>query len=191
MEHLSRYFYFVLVSSSPSDIVAWSSVGMRMADPVPTFTYLVTKLAQDHPDLAFLHQVEPGLAGGWDIDAKIGEVRGDPSLSSSSVALTFMDRAAQSNDFIRKIWLPRPLISAGRYTRESAIARAEETGELTAFGRLFISNVRCLSPSRAMLDSAHRYDLLARPSSAVTQEFAFEWLGQGCLPPAGGTSRIH
>lgn len=48
-----------------------------MADPIPTFTYLVTKLAQDYPDLAFLHQVEPGVAGGWDIDAKTGEVRGD------------------------------------------------------------------------------------------------------------------
>ncbi|EIW56408.1 NADH:flavin oxidoreductase/NADH oxidase [Trametes versicolor FP-101664 SS1] len=97
----------------------WSTFqGMRMADPIPTFTYLVTKLAQDYPDLAFLHQVEPGVAGGWDIDAKTGE----------------------SNDFIRKIWFPRPLISAGRYTRESAIARVEETGELTAFGRLFISN---------------------------------------------------
>lgn len=48
-----------------------------MADPIPTFTYLVTKLAQDYPDLAFLHQVEPGVAGGWDIDAKTGEVRCD------------------------------------------------------------------------------------------------------------------
>lgn len=48
----------------------------------------------------------------------------------------------QSNDFIRKLWLPRPLITAGRFTRESAIARAEEMpGELPAFGRLFISNV--------------------------------------------------
>lgn len=51
---------------------------------------------------------------------------------------------AQTNDFIRKIWLPRTLMSAGRYTRESAIQRAEETGELIAFGRRFISNVcRC------------------------------------------------
>lgn len=74
-----------------------------------------------------------------------------------SVAPTLRDRTAQSNDFIRKIWFPRPLISAGRYTRESAIARAEETGELTAFGRLFISNVRSLLPPRAgaMSDVAH------------------------------------
>ncbi|KAI0633094.1 NADH:flavin oxidoreductase/NADH oxidase [Trametes polyzona] len=97
----------------------WSTFqDMRMEDPVPTFTYLVSKIVEEFPDLAFLHLVEPGLAGGDDIIAKSGE----------------------SNDFIRKSWLPRPLISAGRYTRESAIARAEETGELTAFGRLFISN---------------------------------------------------
>lgn len=57
---------------------------------------------------------------------------------------TVTDRtAAQTNDFIRKIWLPRTLMSAGRYTRESAIERVEQTGELIAFGRRFISNVRC------------------------------------------------
>ncbi|KAI0830333.1 hypothetical protein BC628DRAFT_1357469 [Trametes gibbosa] len=97
----------------------WSTFqGMRMDDPIPTFSYLVSRIAEKFPDLAFLHLVEPGLAGGSDIDAKEGE----------------------SNDFIRKLWLPRPLITAGRYTRESAIARCEETGELVAFGRLFISN---------------------------------------------------
>ncbi|EMD36317.1 hypothetical protein CERSUDRAFT_52344, partial [Gelatoporia subvermispora B] len=47
---------------------------------------------------------------------------------------------SQSNDFIRKLWSPRLLISAGGYTRDSAIAHAENTGDLVAFGRLFISN---------------------------------------------------
>ncbi|KAI0633057.1 NADH:flavin oxidoreductase/NADH oxidase [Trametes polyzona] len=97
----------------------WSTFqDMRMEDPIPTFTYFVSKIAEEFPDFGYLHLVEPGLAGGGDIVAREGE----------------------SNDFIRKLWLPRPLITAGRYTRESAIARAEETGELTAFGRLFISN---------------------------------------------------
>ncbi|KAI0354205.1 NADH:flavin oxidoreductase/NADH oxidase [Trametes cingulata] len=100
-------------------ISPWSTFqDMRMEDPVPTFTYLVSKIAQDFPDLAFIHMVEPGVGGGSDIETKSGE----------------------SNDFIRKIWLPRPIVSAGRYTRESAIKRSEETGELAAFGRLFISN---------------------------------------------------
>ena len=33
-------------------------------------------------------------------------------------------------------------MSAGRYSRETAIKRADATGELIGFGRLFISNVR-------------------------------------------------
>jgi hypothetical protein len=46
----------------------------------------------------------------------------------------------QSNDFIREIWQPRPLISAGAYNRDLAI-RAAETGDLIAFGRAYIPNV--------------------------------------------------
>lgn len=48
----------------------------------------------------------------------------------------------KSNDFIREIWKPRPLISAGGYNRETALAVAETKGDLVAFGRYFISNVR-------------------------------------------------
>ncbi|KAI9058709.1 NADH:flavin oxidoreductase/NADH oxidase [Trametes sanguinea] len=100
-------------------ISPWSILqGMRMADPIPTFSHFVSRVAELYPDFAYVHVVEPGLAGGLDIDGA----------------------ATESNDFIRKIWLPRPLISAGRYTRESAIKRAEETGELIAFGRLFLAN---------------------------------------------------
>ncbi|KAF4623038.1 hypothetical protein D9613_002359 [Agrocybe pediades] len=46
----------------------------------------------------------------------------------------------ESIDFLRKIWAPRPFISCGGYTRESAIARANESGNLIAFGRWFASN---------------------------------------------------
>ncbi|KAI0373005.1 FMN-linked oxidoreductase [Pilatotrama ljubarskyi] len=91
---------------------------MRMKDPVPTFTYMVTRLREAFPNLAYIHVVEPGVLGYIDVD----------------------HGKQESNDFIRDIWLPRPLISAGRYDRESAIKRAEETGELIAFGRLFIAN---------------------------------------------------
>ena len=48
---------------------------MRMADPIPTFTYLVTKALERHPDLAYLSVVEPGVGGGADIEALSGEVR--------------------------------------------------------------------------------------------------------------------
>ncbi|KAF8997967.1 hypothetical protein BDQ17DRAFT_1544145 [Cyathus striatus] len=46
-----------------------------------------------------------------------------------------------SNDFIRCIWSPRPLITAGGYTMESAIeVTKKEDGELVAFGRHFLAN---------------------------------------------------
>ncbi|KAI0744498.1 NADH:flavin oxidoreductase/NADH oxidase [Earliella scabrosa] len=100
-------------------ISPWSTFqDMRMLDPVPTFTYLVSRLAADHPKLGYLHVVEPGLAGGATVQVKAGE----------------------SNEFIRNIWLPRPLVSAGGYTREKALQVAEETGQLIAFGRAFVSN---------------------------------------------------
>ncbi|KAF9022976.1 FMN-linked oxidoreductase [Hymenopellis radicata] len=103
-------------------ISPWSPFqDMRMENPIPTFTYLVTQLRERHPDLAFLHVVEPRVSGSADADAAL-------------VAET------DSNDFLRAIWAPRPFISAGRYTRASAMETADEKGDLIAFGRYFISN---------------------------------------------------
>ena len=45
----------------------------------------------------------------------------------------------QSNDFLREIWKPRPLISAGKSTLETAMQRSHDTGELIAFGRMLTS----------------------------------------------------
>jgi len=42
---------------------------------------------------------------------------------------------------LRPIWIGKLWISAGGFTRESAIERAEEQGELIAFGRYYTSNV--------------------------------------------------
>lgn len=111
----------------------------------------MTRLAEEHPDLAYIHLVQPGLSGTDDKDIEEGEV----CLSLTVYQLLCLRRRTdldlQSNDFIRKIWLPRTLISAGRYTRETAIERAEETGELIAFGRRFLANVRrrCTLPNRS------------------------------------------
>ncbi|EMD36589.1 hypothetical protein CERSUDRAFT_115624 [Gelatoporia subvermispora B] len=91
---------------------------MRMADPKPQFAYVVEQLKARHPDLAFVHLVEPRISGTSERETD----------------------ATESNDFIRDIWLPRPLISAGGFTRELAIAQAEKTGELVGVGRYFISN---------------------------------------------------
>ena len=92
-----------------------------MDDPVPTFSYLVKEIGQRHTDLAYLHVIEPRVNGTEARDDEPG--------------------AGESNDFIRELWSPRPLISAGGYTREEAMKVADEKGELIAFGRYFISNV--------------------------------------------------
>lgn len=96
---------------------------INMPDPVPTFGYLAEELRDRYPRLAYLHVVEPGAAAA-DI--------ADPDKYSKNA----------SNDFLRKIWDPtkRPFISAGGYTRQTAIARAEKDGDIIAFSKYYISN---------------------------------------------------
>ncbi|KAF7346080.1 NADH:flavin oxidoreductase/NADH oxidase [Mycena sanguinolenta] len=92
---------------------------MHFDDPMPTYAHLVTELRDRYPDLAYLHAVEPRSDG-------------DGDASSTGVH--------HSNDFLRKIWGNKPFISAGGYTRASAIAVAEEKGDLIAFARPYIAN---------------------------------------------------
>ncbi|KAL1746673.1 hypothetical protein HDZ31DRAFT_81052 [Schizophyllum fasciatum] len=94
---------------------------MRMADPKPQFAHFVTELRARHPELAYIHLVEP-------------RVQGNETRQASDIA------EHESNDFLRALWAPRPLISAGAYTRELALKAAEEKGDLIAVGRYFISN---------------------------------------------------
>jgi NADPH2 dehydrogenase len=102
---------------------------MRMADPVPQFTHFVRALTTAHPDLAYLHAIEPRIFDGV--------INGD-----------------ESNGFLRSLWAPRPFISSGGYTRALALEAAEETGDLISFGRDFISNVGAGSWFLQAADSA-------------------------------------
>ncbi|KAK7059824.1 NADH:flavin oxidoreductase/NADH oxidase, partial [Favolaschia claudopus] len=105
-------------------ISPWSPfMGMGMKDPIPTYTHLLSELKRSHPKLAFLHVVEPRIAANLTVE-----------LSP--------DNANHSNDFIREIWGDDiPLISAGGYSRDSAIALADKhPNALVAFGRHFIAN---------------------------------------------------
>lgn len=88
-----------------------------MADPIPTFTHVIKELARQFPDLAYLHVTE-----------------------------AYGQNTTDSIDFARKIWQPRPFISAGGYNSKSAIAAADATDAAIGFGRWFISNV-CLFSS--------------------------------------------
>ena len=58
----------------------------------------------------------------------------------------FGDDASRSNDFARKIWGDRPLLSAGGYTADNAAQWAEDhPNDVIVFGRWFIANVSCFS----------------------------------------------
>ncbi|KAK0460503.1 uncharacterized protein EV420DRAFT_1306399 [Desarmillaria tabescens] len=107
------------VSPWAPNIVSYVYPDMGMEDPVPTFSHLILKIRERHPNLAYIHVVEPRISGPFTRD----EVP-----------------PGESNDFIREIWAPRPLISAGAYTRESAMETADTKGDIIAFGRYFISN---------------------------------------------------
>ena len=98
---------------------------MGMADPMPQFSHLVSELSKRLPTLAYIHAIEPRVAGGEDLESP-------PS--------------SESLDFLRDIWRPtgRPFLSAGGYTPVNALQHMEKPGyenEMVVFGRHFLSNV--------------------------------------------------
>lgn len=97
--------------------------GMRMADPVPQFSHLVSRLRKLR--LSYLHVIESRVQGPMDVHS-------DPS--------------AESVQFAAEIWgETSPIIFAGGYNAHSARQKADEEAEkdrqgLVAFGRTFLSN---------------------------------------------------
>lgn len=109
--------------SSGHEILILMFLEMRMVDPVPTFSYLVHKLRENFPDLAYIHTVEPRVYGN--IDAKASDIGEGDSI-----------------DVFRKIWGNKPLITAGGFRAPEEIAESVRSkGGLVAIGRYFISNV--------------------------------------------------
>ena len=104
---------------------------MRMEDPVPTFSYLVTKLKENHPNLAYIHAVEPRVYGSIDLDSK-DIANGD------------------TNDIFRKIWGDRPFIVAGGFRTPEDIAETVRIGLFDSFLALESSCLRL----RVAIDSA-------------------------------------
>ncbi|SJK98963.1 related to NADH:flavin oxidoreductase/12-oxophytodienoate reductase [Armillaria ostoyae] len=109
------------VSTSLLSTHSQETLDMKMANPIPTFTYLVSQLKARQPKLAYLHVVEPRVIGMDD--------RNEEDIG-----------AHEGNDFIRGLWAPKALISTGGYNRQSAIDTAESKGGLIAFGRQFLAN---------------------------------------------------
>jgi NADPH2 dehydrogenase len=95
-----------------------------MKNPIPQFAHFVSELKLRHPNLAYLHVIEPRINGNVDRASQI--------------------QHHESNEFLRTIWSPLTYVSAGGYDRESAINVAETTDSLITFGRYFLSNVRAV-----------------------------------------------
>ena len=129
---------------------------MRMEDPIPTFTAIVERLASDYPTLAYISVIEPRVSAGNDI---------------AEDQLVHTD----SNDFIHKIWSPRPLILAGGFSTspETLEAALQKEGVLVAYGRAFIANVSLrrallfLRDPRSMIHSLFQPDLPLRLKSNI------------------------
>lgn len=96
-------------------------LGMRMADPLPTFEYLVAELKKF--GLAYLHLVEGRISGQSDTDVREGE----------------------TNTSLVRIWdNSSPVLLAGGFTPESAREVVDSTYRdydvVVVFGRHFIAN---------------------------------------------------
>jgi NADPH2 dehydrogenase len=94
---------------------------MKMTDPIPAFSYLASQLKEKFPDLAYMHIIEPWIAGNVTINA--------------------IEGAPDSTDFLREIWEPGVFIAAGKFNRDTALHTADTKGGLIGFGRPFIANV--------------------------------------------------
>ncbi|KAF7433608.1 hypothetical protein PC9H_005569 [Pleurotus ostreatus] len=101
---------------------------MGMADPKPTYTYFVEQMKERFPVMAYLHVTEPRVGAELGLEGADGKERAEGSISTE-----------EENDFLRRIWSPRPFITAGGYTRELAI-KAAERGDIIAVGRYFLAN---------------------------------------------------
>ena len=96
-----------------------------MDDPKPQFTHFITQLANLHPDMAYIHLIEPRISGNDDV----------------------IENAEESLDFAREAWkvTGKPFLAAGGYDRRRAIDLMRKEGmedTLVVFGRWFVSNVR-------------------------------------------------
>ncbi|GKU06248.1 nadph2 dehydrogenase [Fusarium langsethiae] len=96
--------------------------GMRMEDPEPQFTHLISELKP--LGLAYLHLIEPRIAGNMD---------------------KVVDDDKESLDFALDVWAKSgPVVLAGGYTAEKANkaleTRFKDEAVVFAFGRHFISN---------------------------------------------------
>lgn len=103
---------------------------MRDSDPIALFTYVIGEL--DKRGIAYLHLIEPRSSGAGGSDQTVQDV-------------------PETAPLFRKVFAGT-LISAGGYTRDSAInIVSDKLADAVAFGRLFIANPDL--PERLRIDA--------------------------------------
>lgn len=115
---------------------------MKVENPIPQFSYLITKLAKEQPNLAYIHLVEKRAGGGSDDEVPEGE----------------------SLEFARKAWRKtgRPFLVAGGYTPQNALEHLSKPGnenDVVVFGRWFIANVSLFPFTKAEDPEAEEFHL--------------------------------
>lgn len=117
---------------------------MPRKDLEETYDFLVRALKKDHPKLGYLHLTQPRIAGIIDKKAEVGENL--DFLVHTTAVLCILRRSFPADLLLvvlqLNIWAPLPIILAGGYKADQALAEAEKyTNAIIAFGRHFISNV--------------------------------------------------
>jgi hypothetical protein len=44
---------------------------MGMADPIPTYSYIISELVKRHTELAYIHMIEPGIESNADVPVEV------------------------------------------------------------------------------------------------------------------------
>jgi len=100
-----------------------------MKDPIPTFTTFVERIHAAHPNLAYIHAIEPRFHGPK-----------EPRINGPADANPTPQDNTQSNETLRKVAGDIPYVTAGGFDLASATSAVEKYGGLVAFGRHFIAN---------------------------------------------------
>ena len=139
----------------------WSTFqSMRMADPIPQFTDIITKARRSN--IAYLHLIESRMSGGDDYESH------------------------EQLDFAYKLW-DGPLLVAGGYTpqeaRELVDKKYPDKNILVVFGRYFIANPDLVFRIKQGLE-LNAYDrgtfyVAGSPTGYVDYAFSEEYLAEG------------
>lgn len=108
--------------------------GMREEKPLDLFVPYVEALLKQSPRLAFIHVVEPRILGNQEADMQDETDNIDPLREV--VRKHVESRGEQENG---GSGVGTKFIAAGGYKPHDAIEHSEKTGDLIAFGRLFIA----------------------------------------------------